>query len=135
MLLIPLEGWYDIGLIALRLAIGIIFFYHGMQKLRNVHATADGLHWRPWRVVFLGLAELFVSITSILGFLTEIAGIVLAVIMLGALYYKIVVWKIPFSAHDKIGWEFDLLILAAALALLLVGAGNFSIDSWMKWWP
>ena len=62
-------------------------------------------------------------------------GILIGLVMLGALKLKIFKWKAPFSAHDKMGWEFDLILLAAAAALLFLGAGNYSLDAVMGWWP
>jgi uncharacterized membrane protein YphA (DoxX/SURF4 family) len=36
---------------------------------------------------------------------------------------------IKFMAHDTTGWEFDFINLAAALALVLQGAGSISLDA------
>jgi uncharacterized membrane protein YphA (DoxX/SURF4 family) len=48
--------------------------------------------------------------------------------MLGALWHKMFKWKIPFLAADKTGWEFDFILLGAAIALLFIGAGIYSLD-------
>ncbi len=50
-------------------------------------------------------------------------AVLLIIVMLGAIYHKMFKWNTPFSALDKMGWEFDLVLLAANLAILLSGGG------------
>ena len=119
------------GLLLVRLALTAIFIYHGFPKIKSPSAIAQGIGWPVWGVFFLGLGEFVGGILSLLGLLTEIAAIYFIVVMLGALYYKIFKWDVPFAAMDKLGWEFDLIILGAALGLLFLGAGNISIDALM----
>ncbi len=125
----------DLGLLILRLILGIIFFHHGFPKLKNAAAMAKSMGKSTAFVFILGLVEILSSIVIILGFLTEIGAIGLSIVMFGALYYKLFKWKIPFSAYDKLGWEFDFILLAAALALLFIGAGNISLDAILNRWP
>ena len=39
--------------------------------------------------------------------------------MLGAIYFKIFKWKMPFTSQTSTGWEFDLVLLAAGLVILV----------------
>ena len=116
----------DYGLLALRIALGIIFLYHGYPKIKNPKMMAQTFG-NTFPLV-LGLVEFAAGILILLGLYTQFAAIAFIIIMLGALYYKITKWKISFFAQNTTGWEFDLLILAASIALLSLGAGAYSID-------
>ena len=108
-----------LALLALRLAIGAIFLYHCRSKF-----SQKGF------MLFIGYAEFAGGLAMILGFLTQLTGLGLGIIMIGAIWKKINEWHVPFSAMDKMGWEFDLMILAGCIALMLMGGGPMSID-WM----
>lgn len=81
--------------------------------------------------MFLGIAETLGAAASITGFLTQFAGIGFSLIMFGAIYMKKFKWGVNFTAEDKTGWEFDSLVLAAAIILILFGAGSISLDSFL----
>ena len=130
-----IEGFADLGLLALRIALGAVFIYHGLPKLRNSGAMAKAMGFPAVAILLLGAVEALGGLASLAGFWTQIAGIGLAVVMLGALYHKLAKWKVPFSAHDKMGWEFDLVLLAGAIALVALGAGAYSADAMLGLWP
>lgn len=118
----------DLGLFLLRLTVGIIFLIHGKQKLAmwkmppSEQMPAGTLNLMR----FLSLAEIAGGLALIFGgVLAQLAAVGLAIIMLGAIYYKIKIWKKKFSEPG--GWEFDLILLAANLAILLNGGGSISI--------
>jgi len=127
-----LEQW---GLLTLRISLGVIFAYHAIPKLKMPGAMAKGIGWLSGFVIILGLVEFFSSLAVILGVYTEVGAFFLGVVMLGALYYKIFKWKIPFYVMDKTGWEFDLILLGAAIALLFIGAGLYSLDYMLGIFP
>ena len=129
------EGLQSYGLLALRVFLGIIFIYHGMPKLMMSGKMAKGMGWSSGSIVLLGLVELLAGLSVILGFYTEISALLIIIVMLGALFHKMFKWNIPFSAMDKMGWEFDLILLGAAIALLLIGAGSISLDAMFGLWP
>ena len=70
------------------------------------------------------------GLSVLFGLLTQLGALAIAVVMAGALHYKINKWRMPFTAMDKTGWEFDLVLLASALLLIATGAGTISLD-WM----
>jgi uncharacterized membrane protein YphA (DoxX/SURF4 family) len=116
----------DFGLLALRLAVAGIFIVHGKSKFAKWKpgATGDMLGLMK----FLAIAETLGGIAMLFGFLTHLAAIGLGIIMLGATKMKMFKWKMPFTAHDKVGWEFDVLILAVCMALFFFGPGALSLD-------
>jgi putative oxidoreductase len=71
-------------------------------------------------VEFLG------GIALILGLATRWASLLLAINMVGAIYF--VHWKNGFYSNHG-GYEFALSLLAACLALALSGAGALAMDS------
>ncbi|MDO8601188.1 MAG: DoxX family protein [bacterium] len=117
----------DLGLFLLRLAVGIVFLVHGKQKLAmwKMQPSEQMPSGMLNMMRFLSLAEIAGGLALIFGVLTQLAAIGLAIIMLGAIYYKIKIWKKKFSEPG--GWEFDLVLLTANLAILLNGGGSISI--------
>ena len=115
-----LYNYGDLGVLLLRLALGVIFLVHGIKKLPG---TMGGF------MTFIGVAETAGGAALALGFLTQLAALGIAIIMLGAMYKKINEWKIPFTTQSQTGWEFDLLILAGCIALMTIGAGYYSVDA------
>ena len=130
-----LEGLDSWGLLILRVFLGIIFVYHGMPKLMMSGKMAKGMGWSSGSVVLLGLVEFLSGLALVLGLYAEIGALLVGIIMLGALWHKMFKWKMPFFAMDKTGWEFDLILLGAAISILFLGAGSFSLDSMMGLWP
>lgn len=117
----------DIGLFLLRLAVAAVFIYHSLPKLKNARKMAEAMDWPMGAALALGLVELLAAIGLILGLYTQLAALLLAIVMIGAIYFKIIKWRTPFSAMDKMGWEFDLILLAANVAILLSGGGAIKI--------
>ena len=107
----------DLGVLAMRLAIGVVFLYHAKPKLKKM-GTFMG---------FVGLIELVGGISVALGIYTQLGALLLIVIMIGAIYKKTQEWHIPFSSHEKMGWEFDLVLLGSCLALLTNGGGMHTL--------
>jgi uncharacterized membrane protein YphA (DoxX/SURF4 family) len=80
---------------------------------------ASSMGWPTAAVVLLGLVECLAALAVIIGIHDEYAALALAAVMLGAMYHKIAKWKVPFTTHSNTGWEFDLVLLAGALAIAL----------------
>jgi putative oxidoreductase len=123
--LLSLHTYADWGLLALRLAVAAIFLAHGTSKFGAWKQPAKGLNGM---MRLLSLCEPLGAVAIFLGVLTQPAALGLALVMLGAIYFKITKWNIPFSSSEKNAWEFDLLILASCLLLLFTGAGTLSVD-------
>lgn len=112
-----------LGILLLRVAVGLVFIYHAWPKLKNAKTLAPmmGLPGGANGVLLLGLVESLSGVGLILGVFTQLAAILLTLAMVGALYMKKMKWRVPFSAQDKMGWEFDLILLTANLAILFTG--------------
>ncbi len=114
------HNYYDPDLFILRLAVGVIFLHHGWPKLKKSKVMAQGIGIPVARVFVLGLVEIFSSFGMIFGILVNWAAVLLSIVMLGAIYLKIKKWHVPFSATNTTGWELDLILLAANLAILFL---------------
>jgi len=125
--LFNIPGLENYALLALRLALAAVFLYHGSKKAFNKQT--------PGFMRFIGICETFGAIAMLAGFLTQLAGIGLAIIMSGAIYKKLTEWHVPFSADSTTGWEFDMTLFAIAVALALMGAGTISIDALAGFYP
>lgn len=123
----PLLQYSDAGLLALRLALGAVFIYHGWPKIKKAKAMASGMGTSATFVTVLGLVEVLSALGVILDVFVQLSALLLTLVMLGAIKMKIFKWKIPFAAHDKTGWEFDLILLAAAIVILVTGGGNIGV--------
>src|SRR3989338_8964949 len=115
----------------LRVVLGLVFIAHGYPKLFGGFTQtvgffeSVGIKPAKFWVFVVGAVEFFGGVALVVGFLTQIAAALIAINMLVATIY---VKKIKFKKGLVDGYEFDLILLAAALALLFLGPGAFSID-------
>lgn len=128
MLFPSLLAYDDYGFLALRIALGVIFIVHAIPKLKNPAGIAGAIGAPVWFGTLVGLGEVGGSLLVLLGLFTQVGALILAVVMVGATYLKIVRWNMPFTAMDKVGWEFDLMLFASALLLLLTGPGSLALE-------
>ncbi len=127
----------DLGLLVLRTVVGLLFAGHGAQKLfgafggSGVEGTAgffEGLGLRPSRAqaVGSGLAELGGGLLFAVGLLTPLAAALIAAVMTAAV--------VSVHARNGIwskdgGFEYNLVLVAAAFAVTAVGPGSWSLDA------
>ncbi|MBT0566359.1 DoxX family protein [Williamsia sp. CHRR-6] len=122
----------DLAVLVARIGIGVIFLAHGLQKLDNGYAATKAMFTTidaPVPAVTSLLAiviEVGGGAALILGLLTPLAGIALALNMLGA--YLLVHMDSGLYVKDG-GYEFVLALGVASLLIAAVGAGRFSLDA------
>jgi putative oxidoreductase len=126
-----------IGRLLLRLTVGILFFGHGTQKLfgwfggHGLDGTTkmfDKLGMRPGRrnAIAAGVAEAGGGAALALGFATPLAASGLIATMLTAVH------RVHFKNGPWVtsgGYEYNLVLIAAVLALTDVGPGPLSVDA------
>ncbi len=120
------------ALLALRIAVGVIFIVHGLQKqaMWKMQPTAQLPAPMIRLLRFLSIVEPLGGAAMIAGFLTRPAAIGLAIIMIGAINLKAREMHRGFTGDG--GWELDFMVLAANVALLLLGAGAWSLDGVLR---
>ena len=119
----------NLGLAVLRVAVATIFIRHGAQKLfvfgfAGVTGafTHMGVPFPGLMGPLIGLLEFFGGIALVIGLLTRLVALGFVCDMLGAIL--LVLLKKGFS-----GFELEFLLLGSSLALILTGAGTYSVDS------
>src|SRR5260370_20101593 len=126
-----------IGLLLLRLTLGLIFLLHGAQKLFGVFgghgpvATTHfmntlGLHPARWWASLAAWGECAGGLLLVLGLFTPLAALLIVAVMLVAIL-KVHAEKGFWNSQG--GYEYNLVLSALATVLGLVGAGAFSLDA------
>jgi putative oxidoreductase len=124
------------GLAILRIVLGIAFLVHGWQKWAGGIDGVAGFFGSigipaPTLVAYLvAIVETLGGLLLIIGFLTQISGILLALVALGAIIFA----KLsgPFIEGGSITWEREAVFAAAALCIALAGAGAWSVEGSMR---
>jgi len=65
----------------------------------------------------------------VVGVLSRISAAILSIVLLGAIFH--IRWENGFFV-SKGGWEWDLVMLAAVLAIIVAGPGRISISHVVK---
>ncbi len=119
----------------LRIALGVILIPHGCQKAFGWFGGAgferfsqifESIGYKPgalWLTLVI-LVELGGGICLILGLFTRLAGLMVALFMVNAIWVtsaKGFFWTVQ-------GYEYSLLILAVALVFMVRGGGNYALD-------
>ncbi|MCM3571422.1 DoxX family protein [Neobacillus mesonae] len=127
----------NIGLLLIRLVVGILFIGHGSQKLfgwfggyglKGTGGWFDSIGIKPGvtMALFAGLAEFLGGLLFALGLLTPLAGILIAGTMIVAIM-KVHAPNGLWSTAN--GYEYNLIILAVAIGVALMGPGLYAIDA------
>ena len=124
----------DVAFLILRLVLGVIFFAHGAQKLLGWYGgpgwsgtigfiTGMGI---PAPLAMLAiLAEFFGGLGVLVGLFSRLAAFGLASTMAVAIL-KVHLANGLFA--DKQGFEYPLALLAMSVAVIVFGAGRYSLD-------
>jgi putative oxidoreductase len=126
-----LDRLQPLGLLILRLVLGVIMVTHGWQKiasgLHGITGLLQHLGIPPWMAYLVVLAEFGGGILVILGFLTRIAAFAIFIDMTVAIL-KV---HLKNGLTGQGGFEFPLACAAIAFALSFLGAGPISLD-WLR---
>ena len=127
----------DLGLIVLRLVVGLLFAGHGAQKLfgafggggiQSTEGMFDNIGLRPagFHARAAGTAEFLGGLLIALGLFTPFAAAALIGVMTAAVatvHAPNGVW------NTNRGYEYNVVLAAAVFALAGIGAGAWSLDS------
>jgi putative oxidoreductase len=121
---------HDITHWGIRAALGSIFLVHSLKKFDP--------SWQDWLVQIglppemqlpIALAEFIGGIMLLIGVLTRITASIFSIIVLGAIFH--IRWENGFFVSEG-GWEWDLVMLAALLSIIVAGPGRVSIAHLVK---
>jgi putative oxidoreductase len=123
----------DVGKLLLRLAVGGLLLFHGIAKLRHGVGAIETMIAAQEMPKFLAygvyVGEVLAPILILVGVLTRPAALVVSINMLVAII--LVHANVIFKPDEKTGaWaiELPMFYLLGALAIMFVGAGNFSFS-------
>lgn len=130
----------DVGLLVIRIAIGVVFLFHGSQKLfgvlggHGIHGFAGflgqlGVPWPVASAILCAATEFFGGLAVLSGFGTRIATVPMIFNMLVAI---IMVHGKAFSAQNG-GMEYPLTLALVLLGLGLTGPGALSLSPRALW--
>lgn len=121
------------GLLALRLVLGLVFVAHGVKHFINREKTIawtasigfgnPGLQW-----AFMTFAEIGIGVGLAAGLLTSVAAAGLVSMMFVAFWTVHRFAGFFVSARPDEGYEYVLVLVVAAVALAVVGPGEWSLD-------
>ncbi|MFB6990964.1 DoxX family protein [Streptomyces sp. NPDC056304] len=128
---------YDVGLLIIRIALGLTVAAHGAQKLfgwfgggglkdTGQFFTMSGYPSGETMAAVAGLSEVLGGLGLVLGLLTPLAGAAVLGTMINALAVK---WGGGFFAPQ--GVEYEVLLAAGAAGLALTGPGRIAIDRFL----
>jgi len=130
----------DAAITILRLVLGVVFFAHGAQKALGLFggpgfSSTIGFFQQigipAWLAVLAIAAEFLGGLGLLVGFLTRIAalGIIVNMVVAILMVHSRVGFFMNWSGKQPgEGYEFHLLAIALGLAILIKGAGAFSVD-------
>jgi len=122
----------DIVFMGLRSALGVIFILHGVGKFNPGFAENLPNMGLPVEMqIPIVLAELVPGILLIIGVLSRLSASLISIIMLGAIFMI----KGASSITGKEGVEFELILLASALVIMIAGPGRVSLAHAIKKLP
>ncbi|MBW3110698.1 MULTISPECIES: DoxX family protein [Bacillaceae] len=126
-----------LGLLVIRLVVGLTFAAHGTQKLfgwfggHGLEGTGgffESIGIKPGRTMALlaGISEVAGGVLFAAGFLTPLA----ALLIIGTMIVAIV------KVHGANGYwvtqngtEYNVMLIVVALGVALIGAGSYSLDA------
>jgi len=119
----------SIAALLLRLVIGVTFIIHGYPKF-SAQQRKQGGEWMKSMglssgfILFGAIIEFFGGIALVLGLFVRIIAPLFALWMLSTTWLS----KAKMGKKFAGGYEIDVVLLVASLALAAIGAGVFSID-------
>lgn len=126
--MIPILLLFDqYALLILRVCVGAVFLAHGIPKIKDLGATAKGFEsmgFRPGRFwgTCIALLEVVGGALLIAGLLVQPLGFLFALEMLVAIL------MVKRKAGFVGGWELELILIAASVALFIFGGGRISVE-------
>lgn len=121
--------YYEWSMLVLRLSLGTIFLAHGLQKLSGFEGILQYFASLGLPAVLAYMVTAIESIGGaclILGLFTRSAALGIIMVMLGAIV------SVKFSKGFFNGYEYDISLLAIAVALVLSGSNTLSLGNFFR---
>ena len=124
------HGLHDAAQMGMRVAVGVIFIVHGFGKFGNpgFGGWISSMGIPAEMQIPIALAEFVPGILLLLGILTRISASLISIVMLGAIFLV----KGASSLTGEHGYEWDLILLASCLVVIVAGPGRVSLSHALK---
>ena len=120
-----LARFTDLGLLLMRLMVGLVFVTSGWSHLTKAEERSKSIGMSKGFTLFLGVAEIAGGLGVAFGVLTQLATIGLILVMLGAIYKKIAEWHTGFWGEKSYGWHYELIFIIMNLVLTFTDGGRW----------
>ena len=120
-----LASFTDLGLLLLRLMVGLVFINSGYGHLRAPATRAKSIGMSKPFIIFLGTAEVAGGLGVAFGVLTQLAAFGLIAIMFGAIWKKIFAWHTGFWGETASGWHYDLTFVLMNLVIAFTDGSTY----------
>ncbi len=125
----------DLGILILRFAVGISLIPHGIYKFQKKQFF--DVKWREeyglplGSVLLTGIVQILGGSALILGVYDRLNALIQIIVMLVATWVSIWKHREPFlSTPQGKGWDVNLLLIGALIAIVLMGGGRWSLLGW-----
>jgi putative oxidoreductase len=122
-----LTQFADLGLLLLRLMVALVFIASGWSHATQPDERSKSIGMSKGFTIFLGVAEVAGALGVAFGVFTQLAALVLILIMLGAIQKKIFVWHTGFWGEKTYGWHYDLMLVVMNLVILFTDGGRWTL--------
>jgi putative oxidoreductase len=122
-----LARFTDLGLLLLRLMVGLVFVTSGYSHLKDPETRSKSIGMSKGFTVFLGIAEVSGGLGVAAGVLTQLAAFGLILIMFGAIQKKIFAWHTGFWGEKGSGWHYDLIFVLINLLIAFTDGGAYVV--------
>jgi putative oxidoreductase len=120
-----LARFTDLGLLLMRMMVGLVFVTSGYSHLKDPTARAKSIEMSKGFTIFLGIAELAGGLGVAFGVLTQLAAFGLILVMFGAIYKKTFSWHTGFWGEKASGWHYDLMFVLMDLVIAFTNGGSY----------
>jgi putative oxidoreductase len=137
-------GTKSLSLLLLRLTLAVVIFPHGAQKVLGWFGGPGWSGTMGWFTGTVGLPTALAALVMLieflaplalgLGLLTRLAALGLIAVMIGAVvkvHFAVGFFMNWYGSQKGEGFEYHLLVIGMALALVVGGAGRLSVDRWI----
>jgi len=118
------------GLLLIRLIVGVAFIVHGYPKIGHPTSWMPDSNFSPMLLAVAAYVEFAGGIALLLGLLTPLVAVLIAIDMAVAIFGVAIPKGTPFIAMGN-SYESAAFYLVACLALAFTGAGRYSLDALM----
>lgn len=119
------DSKFNLGLLIIRLVLGLIFIVHGLLKLQNLESTS--LYFTQLHIPFPAVMAYVVGIIEVAGGLFLALGFFITVVnLLFMIIMAVAILTVGWPKGFVDGYEFPLTLFFLSLALMCTGPGEWT---------